>query len=156
MLCLCPLLLKCGAAESMKAGEVGKRGAQKVRWDLGMVLGVFGIVETSSLTLWVIAPYNPFNECITLHFTPNSASAPCYSRTTSLISPLNVFTATSDPFVLVLVLTLLQQLLLEGMFQFVSSGAGGKLFLSTFLYGEFGNWREALSRWESVLPPQTD
>lgn len=35
------------------------------------------------------------------------------------------------------------------MSQFVLSGAGGKFFLSTFLYGEFGNRRRALSNWES-------
>lgn len=35
------------------------------------------------------------------------------------------------------------------MSQFVSSGVGGKFFLSTFLYEEFGNRRRAFSNWES-------
>lgn len=77
----------------MKVREVGKSEAKKVQWDLGTEVGVLGTVETSCLSLEVIALYNPFNECIKLLSILNQAPALSLPRATLLAATLNTFMA---------------------------------------------------------------
>jgi len=92
----------------MKAQEVGKSKVHKAQWDLGTEVGVFGTLETSFQSSQVIILRSAFNECIKLRFILNQAPALHHPRATLLAATLNAFMASSDPFVLVPMLTLLQ------------------------------------------------
>lgn len=105
---LCPLLLKRGAAECMKAQGVGKGKLSKINGIWGWAWGSLGLLERAPcLCGWShhITPLMNASSSIS-HWT--KSSTPCCSRTAPLASTLNAFMATSDPFVLVPVLTLLQ------------------------------------------------
>lgn len=105
--CIWTIILetRCWKCGSMKVQEAGKSEAKKVQWDLGTEVGVSGSIEISCLSSEVITLYNPFNECIKhfsilklLSFPPQSHASCCHLK----------FVASSDPFILMPMLTFLQ------------------------------------------------